>query len=79
MVQATGGAVLRHVRQSTASRGLSCFYVSMPLRLREFSMFTGALIPNCPAAFRCALMLAGAVSIIFFSGDLVQFAVAGTF
>ena len=38
-----------------------------------------ALIPKCPAAFRRALMLAGAVSVIFFSGDLVQFAAAGTF
>ncbi len=42
-------------------------------------MFTGALIPLCPAAFRCALMLAGAVSIILSSGEFVQFAVAGTF
>ena len=42
-------------------------------------MFSGAFIPTCPAAFRCALMLVGAVSIIFFSGDLVQLAVAGTF
>jgi hypothetical protein len=42
-------------------------------------MFTGAFIPLCPAAFRCALMLAGAVSIIVFNGELVQFAVAGTF
>ena len=42
-------------------------------------MFTGALIPLCPAAFRCALMLAGAGSILFSCGDLVQFAVAGTF
>ncbi len=42
-------------------------------------MFTDPFIPLCPAAFRRALMLAGAVSIIFFSGDLVQFAVAGTF
>ena len=33
-----------------------------------------AFIPLCPAAIRCALMLAGSVSIIFFSGDLVQFA-----
>ena len=31
------------------------------------------------AAIRCALMLACTVSIILFSGDLVQFAVAGTF
>ncbi|MFY9831727.1 MAG: hypothetical protein WAK66_03310 [Methylocystis sp.] len=42
-------------------------------------MFTGPFILLCPAAYRRALMLAGAVSIIFFSGDLVQFAVAGTF
>jgi len=42
-------------------------------------MFNGALIPLCPTAIRCALMLACAVSIILFSGDLVQFAVAGTF
>ncbi len=42
-------------------------------------MFTDPFIPLCPAAFRRALMLAGAVSITFFSGDLVQFAVAGTF
>ena len=42
-------------------------------------MFTGPFILLCPAASRRALMLAGAVSIIFFSGDLVQFAVAGTF
>jgi|GEM_PF-3270041 hypothetical protein len=42
-------------------------------------MSIGALIPLCPAAFRCALMLAGAVSIVFFSGDLLQFAIAGTF
>jgi hypothetical protein len=47
--------------------------------VKEFSIFIGALIPRCPAAFRCALMLAGAVSIIFFSGDLVQFVVAGAF
>ncbi len=47
--------------------------------VREFSMFTGPFILLCPAAYRRALMLAGAVSIIFFSGDLVQFAVAGTF
>jgi len=40
-------------------------------------MFT--LVPLCPATLRCTLMLAGAVSIIFGSGDLVQFAVAGTF
>ncbi|MGA3062986.1 MAG: hypothetical protein ABSD90_07125 [Methylocystis sp.] len=48
-------------------------------KVREFSMFNGALIPLCPAAIRCALMLACTVSIILFSGDLVQFAVAGTF
>ncbi len=42
-------------------------------------MFNGALVPLCPAAIRCALMLAGAVSIILFSGELVQFAVAGMF
>jgi hypothetical protein len=42
-------------------------------------MFTGPLIPLCPTAIRCALMLASTVSIILFSGDLVQFAVAGTF
>ena len=42
-------------------------------------MFNGALVPLCPAAIRCALMLACAVSIILFSGELVQFAVAGTF
>ena len=42
-------------------------------------MFNGALVPLCPAAIRCALMLASAVSITLFSGDLVQFAVAGTF
>jgi len=47
--------------------------------VREFSMFNGALIPLSPAAIRCAVMLACAVSIILFSGDLVQFAVAGTF
>ena len=74
-------AGVRHVRQSTTSGGRSCFYVGVPLRqaLREFSMFTGALIPLCPTAIRCALMLACTVSIILFSGDLVQFAVAGTF
>jgi hypothetical protein len=42
-------------------------------------MFTGALIPLCPAAVRCGLMLVGAVSIILFQGELVQLAVAGTF
>jgi hypothetical protein len=42
-------------------------------------MFTGALIPLCPAAIRCALMLGGAVSIILFHGELLQFAVAGPF
>ena len=42
-------------------------------------MFNGALIPLCPAAIRCAVMLGCTVSIILFSGDLVQFAVAGTF
>ncbi len=42
-------------------------------------MFTGALVPLCPAAIRCALMLACAVSIILFSGELLQFAVAGAF
>ena len=36
-------------------------------------MFTGALVPLCPAAIRCA------ASIILLSGELVQFAVAGTF
>jgi hypothetical protein len=45
----------------------------------EFSMFNGAIVPLCPAAIRCALMLACTVSIILFSSDLVQFAVAGTF
>ncbi len=42
-------------------------------------MFNGALIPLCPTAIRCGLMLACAVSIIVFNGELVQFAVAGTF
>jgi hypothetical protein len=42
-------------------------------------MFIAALIPLCPAAIRCALMLAGAVSIVLFNGEIVQFAVAGTF
>jgi hypothetical protein len=42
-------------------------------------MFTGAFIPLCPAVFRCVLMLVVTVSIILFNGDIVQFAVAGTF
>jgi len=45
----------------------------------ESSMFNGAIVPLCPAAIRCALMFACTVSIILFSGYLVQFAVAGTF
>ena len=47
-------------------------------RVREFCNVQWPLIPLCPAVIRCALMLACAVSIILFSGDLVQFAVAGT-
>jgi hypothetical protein len=42
-------------------------------------MFNRALVPLCPAAIRCGMMLACTVAIILFRGDLVQLAVAGTF
>ena len=43
-------------------------------------MSSETIIPMCPAVIRCAIMLVGAVCITFFSGELVQVAVAaGTF
>ena len=65
-----GLAGVRPVRQSTTSAGRSCFMSSCRFGKRKgVSHVRLGLVPLCPAAIRCALMLACAVSIILFSGE----------